>query len=450
MAFSNKEMKEATQIAYLSILEKASANLEAEGKKPPYSLEEMILSVIDVDAAKERFAKQTGEDPSKAGIKDLVQFSDLKESDWLRITNFEDEIFNWKILDVHNMNPENGFYACTIAKSDSEAIVAFRGSENMHNFHNLVQDWMKADFGLLNSEKTEQQEEAEKYADELIQKGILDGYSNIGVTGHSLGGNLASHFTIACAQNGREELFDRITQCDNLDGPGFSEKYLLANQEAVAKAEGKITHYKWSAIGNLLNNLPNEKEEFLAINNNKFNNNPIAKIRYLGIRRHDTQSLQFDEEGNAKRGKQDFMSKALGDISRKADKYLPVMVITTVINAAHKALSKFMTTNENGNIVFKNPFRSEKEGEEPSFFSKVKQLAVGAFDIVKDGVRNLADALERGTLVPTAPAFASAKTMVANDTSIRTEGLNNFIEEVSKDMKSRDESTKQFSDNKEI
>ena len=58
MAFSNKEMKEATQIAYLSILEKANANLEAEGKKPPYSLEEMILSVIDVDAAKERFAKR--------------------------------------------------------------------------------------------------------------------------------------------------------------------------------------------------------------------------------------------------------------------------------------------------------------------------------------------------------------------------------------------------------
>ena len=433
MAFTNKEMKDASQIAYFSILDKAQNFLQSDGGKGPYTVGELLMYMIDEDDARARFAEETGKDPSEATTRDILMHSDLPEDDIARVEHLSDASLDWKVLDVYNMNPENGFYACSLAKNDQDAIVAFRGSENMHNVHNLVQDWMKADFGLLNSTKTEQQAEAEKYADELVKGGLLDNYQNIGVTGHSLGGNLASHFTIACAENGREDLFNKITQCDNLDGPGFSEKYLLEHEDAIAKADDKITHYKWSAVGDLLNDLPEEKVEFLDIDHEKYKDDPIARLRYLAIRRHDTRSLVFDEEGKAKEGKQDLVSKALGSFSRVVDKNMPVMVVTAVINAAYKFVSKFLTTDERGIIVPKNPFEKPGENEHQGILGKIGTFVKDTVNIVKDGVVNVADALTRGQIIPL-PKFEEATQLAMADGNLRTSGLQDFTNEVSRDL----------------
>ena len=157
----------------------------------------------------------------------MVKYSDLSAADISRIELFKDEVLDWKIVDITDLNRQSGFYACTIETDKKNAIVAFRGSESK----NIVKDWISADFGLINSTETEQQSLAEAYADILSgndgkSRNKIGKYENIGVTGHSLGGNLAEHFTIKSAKLGREELYSRIKQCDSLDGPGFSEKYI--------------------------------------------------------------------------------------------------------------------------------------------------------------------------------------------------------------------------------
>ena len=63
---------------------------------------------------------------------------------------------------------------------------------------------------------------------------IIKKYPTVYFTGHSLGGNLATHTTIAMAQEGRNEgLWENIKGCVNFDGPGFSEAYLIEHDEKI-------------------------------------------------------------------------------------------------------------------------------------------------------------------------------------------------------------------------
>jgi len=105
--------------------------------------------------------------------------------------------------------------------------------------------------GLLNSTLTPQQAVAERYVRKLYEK-YGDEYTHFGMTGHSLGGNLAEHATITAPDYMRK----KIDRCVNLDGPGFSEQYLLAHASDIQKSKGKIDHYQWSFVGTLLNTVP--------------------------------------------------------------------------------------------------------------------------------------------------------------------------------------------------
>lgn len=157
---------------------------------------------------------------------------------------------DWKIKKCYDQNDDNGFYGCLIETGDNEAIIGFRGSENITNSKNLLHDWIEADAGLLNSVQTEQQRCAEEMMRD-IEKNYSQ-YDNISITGHSLGGNLAMHAAITAS----DSMYKKLNRVLSIDGPGFSDEYLKYHKEEIEKHSRKIDHYQCSVVGALLNSVP--------------------------------------------------------------------------------------------------------------------------------------------------------------------------------------------------
>lgn len=344
MKYTDKELKDATQVAYLGFLEGSIKNMIADGKTFPFE------------------------------IRELLDGADLNEKDKEILESLPENVMSWKIKDIHNTKNENGFYACVIETAEDNAIVAFRGSEGFTKYRDLVYDWGKSDFGLLNNKETPQHTETEKYADKLVEEGVLDKYKSIAVTGHSLGGNLASHFAVVNAYGeNKKETFDKITQVVNFDGPGVSSQYLEYNEDAVKKAAPKIKHYKWSLIGSLLNTIPGSESEFLKIDENLYNKSLKDKIISV-VARHHTKSIMFDENGNAIQGEQDKVSKKMSVISKIADK-IPAVITDTIGYVASTIFKKFTYEKEDGKIGFKLPF--SKKGNKRIYKEQSEETKCG-------------------------------------------------------------------------
>ena len=362
MSYTDRELKESTQVAYLDLIEKSIKNKVAEGNDGPFSIRELISSNID---------KEIIENNPDMKLQELAQLSDLRDLDKEIISRLPDEVLDWKIVDIHDMTQENGFFGCVIETSDKEAIVAFRGSEGLESYSGLVHDWMEADFGLLNASETKQQKETEEYADGLIKKGVLDKYKSIAVAGHSLGGNLASHFAVVSGDEKRKEIFDKINQVINFDGPGVSNEYLKAHEEQIKKVAPKIQHYKWSLVGSLLYDLPGEKKEFLKIGKNEECKTLLDKIKYRMFLRHHTKSLVFDENGNAERGRQDITAKAFEILSRTVEK-IPSFITQGVAHTAAFIFDKITYEKADGTIGFKSPFSNKEKYQNYIRSAKIK------------------------------------------------------------------------------
>ncbi len=388
--YTDKELKEATQIVYLSFLADAKETLRFDGVKGPYSIMDLIKSQINLELAyKEALA--SGIDKKDITIREIAMYSNLKDSDKSIIERFSPEMFDWKLSDITDFNGLNGFVACCIETCEKEAIVAFRGSENMKEPSNMINDWIRADFGLLNSEETRQQEETEKYGEKLMRNGLIDKYDSLAVTGHSLGGNLATHFTIAAAKSGKEELFNKINQTINFDGPGVSEIYLNKHKAEIEKAAPKLKRYKWSAVGTLLFDIPGEDSEFLDINDELYKDNPKKRIEYKLIRRHDTKSLLFDENGMAKRGKQDIVSKGLSVLSKAVDKFLPPVITTEIFAAADWVFERLLRISESRKIQFNDPDWAERFAKKGSVLASCVNFLNKTMDTLREGALELQD-----------------------------------------------------------
>lgn len=433
MKHSDKELKEATQIAYLSLLEKGQDALEATGQVGPFTLEQIIRTCIDEESARKACIEK-GIPENGITFQDLVENSDITPEDKERIKRFDDKILGWKIVDINDFNQENGMYACVIETDERNAIVAFRGSENMKKYSNLVNDWAKADFALLNSDETEQQKAAEDYLDSLNEHGVLKNYDSLAVTGHSLGGNLASHFTISAAEPGREEVFNKIDQCVNFDGPGVSNEYIRSHREAIDKASSKITHYSWSAIGKLLFSIPGEKKEYLGINNDLHKDSPLDRFRYKLIRRHDTRSLEFDENGRAKRGRQDVFSMLMSGVSKIADKMVPASLTDELFFAIATVFKCFTYEKENGAIGLKLPFMKVKEQTAPNPFCRK------CGEIMKVTIGNLKNKFHLFTRESNEKksGFADIAEGIQGDKEVRSNSINEFINTLGKDLGRQD------------
>ena len=241
-------------------------------------------------------------------LKDLLKYStSIDDGDKSALLNISNDSYNWRFVTARDTNSRNGFYGCaleTYSKDNpsgkGDLMVAFRGSENMGKYTNLKEDWDKADLGLLNHD-TFQHVEAERFAQQLIDEGVIDEFSDsdINVSGHSLGGNNAAHFTIYCSEEKRE-IFDRIDKCYNADGPGFTEEYIASHEPNVREAGEKIYHYKASFVGNLLKELPTEHVRRIHVDDEKINGGNIPVINRLAqlAFRHDTKNWNFNDDGS--------------------------------------------------------------------------------------------------------------------------------------------------------
>lgn len=414
MEYTDKELKDATQVAYLEFIEKSINNMKADGKSFPFK------------------------------ISDLLKGADLDNDDKQILAALPESVLNWRIKDIHNTKNENGFYACVIETSEDNAIVAFRGSEGLTRYKDLVYDWGKSDFGLLNNKETPQHTETERYANKLKEQEVLKQYKSVAVTGHSLGGNLASHFAIVNAYgNEKKEIFDKITQVVNFDGPGVSNKYLEYNDEAIKKAGSKIKHYKWSLIGSLLNPIPGSESKFLKIDENLYNKS--LKDRILSVvSRHHTKSIMFDENGNAISGEQDKTAKGMSFISKIADK-LPSFITDTIGYVASSIFKKFTYEKEDGTIGFKLPFskkgnkRIYKEQSEETKCGELLKKFVGG---IQTGAKEIQNSLginsKKGRLDV---AYAAANNM--NFNRLEFDNFRNMLKTRQEDIKNSDRNFRQ-------
>ena len=194
MAYSDKDLRTFTQIAYTNFSDAA----------------EILVKDSDngnVDCTIANLESKTN--PPKDGYPYNTTITD-------------DQKQNWKIVSIHDKNAQNGFYACIVETSPGNAVVCFRGTEGLLDFGALQNeyDMVGADLGLLNSVCTNQQAEVERFL--AANKDLLSKYDNITMTGHSLGGNLAEYATIMSYKYGLDK---KIKQCASLDGPGFSDEY---------------------------------------------------------------------------------------------------------------------------------------------------------------------------------------------------------------------------------
>ncbi len=391
MANTEKSLLGASQVAYLECLDTGRKNLVLDGKKGPFTVDELIHAAIDDELIKRKM-QAMGVNIDNPTTYDLVKYSDLSKEDKEYIAELSEYILDWKVIDIYDTRLDNGFYGCVLETADKNvAIVAIRGSEGFKDYPGLVYDWIESDLGLLNSEKTIQTEATEVFLEHLLNDHILDPYGSFDVVGHSLGGNLATHFAIFCASDEKfGELFQKMNRACNFDGPGFSDEYIKKHKEAIDKVASKITHYKWSPIGNLLLNVPGETEVFLKTKDYEGNGIWVNQIGYYTFGKHHSKSVAFDMREKARRGREGTLERGLKDISLELESSPEITL--SVYSFVASLAEKVMYQGKAGELKFKSPFeknpqeayKNEKVLPYISFWSACGKLARRVYGFLTD------------------------------------------------------------------
>ena len=206
-----------------------------------------------------------------------------------------DELVNgaykmWKVINYRNRNRRTGFVACCI-DTGGGAIIAFRGSESFDS-RQILNDWILSDAALINSTQTPQQRESERYIRYINDK-FGSKFSSFSLTGHSLGGNLAEHAAITAP----DDFYMKIDRVLNLDGPGYSDEYIEAHKSDIKRKAGKIDHYQYSWVGAILNPLPGTNYR-----------NMRASGAGGQVMKHDTKYIIYDDSGNMVKSAPDKLS----------------------------------------------------------------------------------------------------------------------------------------------
>ena len=255
---SDIRMMIATQVAYLDCV---------EGKSVQYNIDRIIRNYENNPHPSE---KEQGQ--YETAIKLQQRLSEYNCTD----------CYDWTVKKTCDNNNKDGFYGCLIDTNDGEAILGFRGSES-YDGTQKINDWLNADFGLLNSSLTTQQKTAQEFVKQIYEE-YGNQYSAYNFSGHSLGGNLAEHATIT-APDGMS-----IGRCTNWDGPGFSDEYIETHALQIKDRISHVDHYQYSVVGSLLFHIPGSNYVTIAAHNGE---------GLLGaFLRHDTINIDFDENGN--------------------------------------------------------------------------------------------------------------------------------------------------------
>ncbi len=294
MAYTDLELKNATQVAY-NFDEEITA-LNNAGRTPPYKIEELC--------------KQRGKSVNEV-------LPDLDGQD----------VSNWKIVACCDDNSDSGFYGCLIDMGDGRSILAFRGSEGMDDLHDLETDWIQSDLLLMNNTLTRQQAKAEEFL-KTVSEEYIDDFDSIAMTGHSLGGNLAEHTAIMSVEY--PNVYNKLERCVNYDGPGYSDEYIERNRLRIEKAAEKITHYEWSIVGGMMNEVPGTERVQLAVK--PAEGSLLDQVAHYLAGRHDTKYIDFNKnDGSAIRGEDTLWNEMVSLFTKGIDR-LPDWVGDTLVS----------------------------------------------------------------------------------------------------------------------
>lgn len=234
--YTDKDMQVVTQLAYMDF-----ADFLKDYSESP-TIGQLVNDHYDeiYDQFIGKYQDDDGNWPESGSWKENAMNSAVSLLETLKT----DPVYsNWKIVDVEDQNDGNGFYALTIETDANSAIIGFRGSESIDLEH-FWDDWVMADFGLLNSTTTQQQASAAEYMAYIYQN---HNYLDYVTSGHSLGGNLSSHAVLTAPEG------MNVVKGYNFDGPGNSDEYLRLYRNEITERDSKINHYQWTIIGGLLN-----------------------------------------------------------------------------------------------------------------------------------------------------------------------------------------------------
>lgn len=300
LANTDQGAKYVAQIACRDELNEAFEAKIANGETPPFTIEELCLAYDSQHSAEDTLSLiLKGIDPSHI-----------------------DEVKNWKMVAIYDNNSptidgHTGMYACAIETGDHQISFGFRNSE-APNLDNLIHDWLQGDAELLNSELTRQQEDVEKFLKELENTKIYgenfyDYYTTINSDGHSLGGNLAMHAAVVLAEMGYADLVNSVI-C--MDGPGNSDEYLANHANGISLISGKVHHYAWTLVGELLNDFPGV--DLIRVECK----DPQGICGIPGIvffAKHLMEYMKFDSSGNFIATNGNVLAAWLGEMTRKID-----------------------------------------------------------------------------------------------------------------------------------
>lgn len=323
MTYTDKEMRAFTQVAYADF-DKAKSYLQSKfPERKSFTITELKIA-----------AKALG-----SSDKDLECLNCLTKQ----------QCDNWSISVIHDTNSNNGFYGCIIETSPGNAVLAFRGSESMESMDNIINDWGRADLGLLNSTLTNQQAEVDRFL--KAHKTELQGYDSIALTGHSLGGNLAQYATLVSHKYGFDS---KITQSISFDGPGFSDEFIALHMLDILRMRNVMSHYQFSPVGMALFSLPGINTRTIKVSN-EANEKDDEKMN--DFTRHDTKYIEFDNNGNVKKGE---VNKKPASLLGPLSKIIELSPFSPVIHYSIISLTFFLDVKQRYDVFLDRVMKQAK------------------------------------------------------------------------------------------
>ncbi len=108
----------------------------------------------------------------------------------------------------------------------------------------------------------------------------------------------------------------------SLDGPGYSDEYLLTHALEIDNMASHVKQYQWSFIGNLLNQMPGEMFQSIRTDDRVYEIYELEKLTDGTLfQKHDTGfvwrwMMEHDTEF-FQNGKMDDFAKTVGIVIRK-------------------------------------------------------------------------------------------------------------------------------------
>lgn len=331
--YTDEELCWATQVAYCDVHKYNIAQHYKEYNDYP------TLQVIFSDLGYSAYYDQKLLTSENAGDKLLMEET---------AKQFIDDVIagkicqGWKVVSVSDERQEDiGFYGLTIETGDDNAIIAFRGSESVDP-NQFIEDWIVADFGIINGKMTEQGLAAAEYVKSV---GENFDYDNFALTGHSLGGNLALAATIYSAtEDFDSDMCTRIKQAVSFDGPGHPDEFFAKYQKEIDQMAGVMTHIQWSMIGAIFTSLCEENGTYIKMVSDK-----MESLVY----KHSTASLEFKNGTLEKAERFDPLANAVHYITVNIDDEEKVQYFTaSLINCVIEGSQRFYDLSEKHEGVF--------------------------------------------------------------------------------------------------